>query len=206
MLKPKVITGFSRYSDGDLSIKAKHIVTSLTGNSNYATPTPTLSAVSNAITAFDSATEAAVDGDKQSTALKKQKREELEALLNNLSLYVQLNGQDDEVILLSSGFDLKKAGTPVGVLPKPASIKVSPGDNSGSVKVVVAKVEGAKTYLFEYTLTPVTSDSVWTDVASTKTTAIIDNLISGKQYAFRVAGVGADTTLVYSDFITSFIL
>jgi hypothetical protein len=43
-------------------------------------------------------------------------------------------------------------------------------------------------------------------VVSTKAKATISNLESGKQYAFRVAAVGANPTINYSAVINSYVL
>ena len=146
------------------------------------------------------------DGNKATTVLKNQKRDELTGLLNQLALYVQMTAPGDEAALLSSGFDLAKPRQPIGILPKPETFRVEPAAMRGCLKVSVNKIKGANSYLFEYTTAPATPDSVWTDVVSSKTTVLIDNLTSGRQYVFRVAGIGADPTRVYSDEVSSFVL
>jgi len=53
---------------------------------------------------------------------------------------------------------------------------------------------------------PVTEASIWTSINSTKAKLVVSNLTSGVQYAFRVAGIGANPTVVYSDIVTSYVL
>lgn len=45
----------------------------------------------------------------------------------------------------------------------------------------------------------------WKVRPSTARTCLIEGLASGQQYAFRVAGIGAGSTLVYSDVITRYV-
>lgn len=205
MAKSKIITSFSRYSDSELSSKAAFIISSLTGNTSFPSPTPPLAELQTALQAFNAADEAALDGEKLNTAIKNQKRSELVALLVSLALYVQLTSNNDEVLLLSSGFDLKKSPAPIGVLPKPDGFKVQPGD-SGTIKLSVKKINGAKMYLFQYTTAPAGAASAWGDVISSRTNTVITGLRSGTEYAFRAAGMGSDPSLTYSDVISSFVL
>jgi len=206
MRKYKVLTGISRYSDPDVVVKAKKVNSCMEKNVNYPSPTPTLSELTGHIDVFETSLTDAANGSVLSTAIKNQKRELLDVCLTNLAYFVQANGKNDHAILLSSGFDLQKSRTPVGILPKPENLKVLPADSNGSLKVGVNSIAGAESYLIEYTEAPVTDKSVWLVFISTKANNTISNLISGKQYAFKVAGVGSDTTQVFSDIVLSFVL
>jgi hypothetical protein len=119
---------------------------------------------------------------------------------------VQLSSKGDEAILSTSGFDLASKPMPVGVLPKPENFAVKPGDSKGSMKLSVKAIEGAKSYLYEYTKAPATEQSLWTGVPASRSSVIIDDLSSGSLYSFRAVGVGADPTRVYTDEITSYVL
>ncbi len=206
-MNPKISTSFGKYADADLATKAQHIVTSLTGNAAYPTPVPALTAVQTATDNFTTALANMGDGGKQTTLIKNQARQTLEQLLNQLALYVQMQGGSNAITLQSSGYDLQKGHTtPVGILSKPGNVKIVPGPVPGSVKVSFDAIYGANTYLFQYAETPVTDATVWEDLYDGKCTKIISELTSGKQYAFTVAGIGTDPTIVYSDVITSFVL
>jgi hypothetical protein len=128
MNKPKIIKGFDRYRDTELDVKAKFIVDSMTDNPNFTTPVPALADVTAATTAYIAALSNAESGGKSQLAIKNQARLQLEELLNKLALYVEAYGKSDEVILLSSGFNLAKTVTPVGILPKPNGFTVQPKD------------------------------------------------------------------------------
>lgn len=85
----KVATSFSRYSDSELEQKAQHVLTNLTNNASYASPTPALADVQAALTAFTTALANQPNQGKQGTIVKNQKRELLEDMLAQLALYVQ---------------------------------------------------------------------------------------------------------------------
>ena len=202
---PKVLIGFSDFRDDDLDTKAAAIINGMTGNVNYPAPVPDLPTVQVALDEYEAALAAAKNGSVEATALKDQKRQKLELLLKQLGAYVQANCKNDLAILLGSGFSANKPNAPIGMLPKPINFKVENGPNSGTLKLSLDKITGANSYLFEFTPAPITATSSWAVKVGTARTYIIESLTSGQQYAFRVAGVGADPTIVYSDVITRFV-
>jgi len=206
MTTPKIVTGFSRYKDLDMVTKANYIYTCMYNNVNFTDPKPLLADLKTTINNFEMSMVEAISGNKSETAKKNSLRLELEGLLNNLSYYVQTNGKNLESILLSSGFDIKKRNAKVGMLLKPTHFMVAPGSGTGSVRVSLKPIVRAMSYIFEYTEMPNTESSVWVAKPSTKTYLIINGLVSGKQYAFKVAGVGSNVSQVFSDIVLSFIL
>jgi hypothetical protein len=57
--------------------------------------------------------------------------------------YVQLNGQNNPDILTSSGFNLTKPSTPVGLLPAPQKLRVSYRKvKSGEAHLLMDRVPG----------------------------------------------------------------
>ena len=206
MSTTKVLIGFSNYKDTDLDQKAQHILQCMTGNVNFPSPLPTLADLQTVITAYSNALGKAVDGTRQDTALKNQARAALEDLLRNLGMYVQMNSHNDPAIMLSSGFDISKTPAPVGVLPKPDGFGITVNESKGSMDVYLNAINGAKSYQYEFTETPVTPTNIWHVQTDTSTYITITNLQSGKEYAFRVCGIGSDPARVYSDVIASVVL
>ena len=203
----KIATNFARYRDGDLADKAQHILNCMNDNAAYPTPVPDLTDVQLLVTQYTTALANLGNTGKQGTLIKDQFRESLEELLNTLALYVQSTGGSNIVVLQSSGYDLQKGkGGPIGVLAKPANIKVVPGPVPGSIKFSLDTIVGANTYLYQYAETPVNGNTIWQSDYSSKSSYVIDDLTSGKEYAFRVCGIGTDPTLVFSDVITTYVL
>jgi hypothetical protein len=200
----RVLINFSKMRDSALSIRAGAIVEHMTGNAYFTEPVPALSEVEAAITAYRSAQTDAQLGGIDKTEIKKQKRRALEDLLKSLAWYVQANCRNDLTILLSSGFYPHKARTPVGELEKPMAFKANNGPYPGSIQLSVGKVNGAGSYLFEYAPEPLDDTTRWTTQIVTARTCLVKGLTSGRQYAFRVAGIGTDPSRIYSHTITHY--
>jgi len=208
MEKFKVSTDFSgnKYPDKELNVKANSIIADMTGNEHFPTPSPTLAVVKVCNDRFTEVLVKMEDGTKQDTANKKKVREELEDTMQQLALYVQGASGGDEAIILSSGFDVNRKPAPVGPLAKPTNLKVKVGENKGSLDITWNPVEHASFYEFKYTEAPSNGASNWIMMTTTKHKFLLSDLTSGKQYAFKVAGAGANSSRVWSDEITSYVL
>ena len=201
MAKTKIVTGFSRYRDPELDQKAKFIIDSMTDNPHFTDPVPAIAEIITANDAYIAARSAAETGDREAVAIKNQKREALENLLNKLALYVEANANNDEAVMLSSGFSLSKDHTPVGILPKPENFSARPTEK-GMITLNLKPIAGADSYQYEYRLVEAMQ---WTIEVHTKSNILLTGLESGKEYLFRVAGVGAAPERVYSDILSSYI-
>jgi hypothetical protein len=93
----------------------------------------------------------------------------------------------------------------VGVLAKPENFVAESGPATGTVQVSCNKITGARSYVFDVTPAPVTDASAWTSKFATSKVFLFDGLTPGKQYAFRMAGIGADPLLVYSDVLLRYV-
>lgn len=195
-----------KYSDEALATKAQVIHDSMNGNAHYPTPSPALNDLQSAISDFLSAIVKSRDGSKEETADKNAKRQILANLLQRLSYYVQLTSMGDETIILSSGFDLNKQAGTVGALPKPENFKVMVGDNKGTVELSCDAVANASFYEYQYTKLPLSATSIWTMRTATKRKLLVEGLISGQQYVFKMAAGGSDPNRTWSDEISSYIL
>lgn len=201
-----ILRSFKRLKDDALDKKALLIINSLTGNPNFTNPHPSLTEIANSRIAYIDALASAKVGGKQETAYKKQCRNNLETQLNSLGLYINLNCKNDEVVATSSGFDIKKIGKPIGILPKPSNFSLSNGPIKGSLIANIDKIAGAKTYIFEITEVPVTKESIWVKQLSSTKKMLFTGLVSGTEYAIKAAGVGKESLLIYSDILSSFVL
>jgi len=202
MATPKILTSFSRYRDAELDQKANFIIDSMTDNTHFPEPVPAIDDVRTANQEYIAARSAAETGDKEAIAFKNQKREALEYLLHKLGLYVEATANDDEAILLSSGYSLKKESEPIGILPKPQNFSVS-ATEAGMVTLHLKSIHGADSYQYEYR---VIGDLQWIVQVDTKSSLLLTGLQSGGAYEFRVAGIGAAPERVYSDVLKSFVL
>ncbi len=198
----KVIYNFSKLKDDELDTKSEGVLKKMTGNANYPAPVPSLDKLISDTKEYSEALADLPNGGTEATARKNAARRELLKTLRLLGLYIQANCQNNETIALSSGYPAQKAATPVGVLAKPENFEVVNGPASGSLEIRCKKIDGAKSYVFEVTPAPVTDASVWTARYGTSKSFLFGDLKRGKEYAFRMAGIGTDPMLVYSDELT----
>lgn len=167
--------------------KARDIVTKMTGNPNFVTPEPKLADVTLAIDDLEVKYEAALNRD----TFKKQEMYVAEKLLNemisNLCGYVQTTSAGDNIKILSSGFDAKKAPTPPEPLPAPENLKGTTGTLPGTIDFKWKRDPKAHSYNFEYTTDPLGS-TPWIKLDSvTKSKITVTGLESGKLYWGRVS-------------------
>lgn len=202
MAVPKVVTGFSKLKEDGLDTATQTVINKMTGNPYFPAPQPSLAELQVALNEFMTAM-ADLKAGRGSVTVKDQKKTILLNQVNKLATYVQLNCQDNEAIVESSGFSVRQPNKPARPLEKPG-LKVEP-NGPGQAKLT-ATPNGADSYQFEYTLAPATAQSSWVITAGTKSKTVIAGLTSGKQYTFRVVGIGADPSRVYSDEISSFVL
>lgn len=204
----RVVIDFSRgkYSDMGLVTKSNFVIEKMTGNPSFTTPVISLTSFRESVDRFIVLYNKALEGTKEDTVLKNSQREVIEFNLKQLGKYVQLTSEGDEAMILSSGFDVAKKPVPIGPLEQATGLKIKTGSNKGSVSLSCDIVDQASFYEFEYTAAPITPESIWQKQTSTKHRTEITGLTSGKQYAFRVAGAGADPLRSWSDEVITFIV
>ena len=202
MKKVDILTSFSRYSNHSLVLKAKLIVTSMTGNSYFATPDPTLADIKAAAEALETAIVEAKEGTKAKILAREDRYALLVKLLTTLALYVKFTAKGNEQALASTGFSLSKKPEPIGVLTKPQNFRIEPND-IGAIKLSVKTIYGANGYQYEYRKK---GEVEWNFLMDTKSKVLLTGLESGVQYEFRVTGMGTVAQRVYSDIVSSFIL
>jgi fibronectin type III domain protein len=206
-INPKLIRNFQKLRDAELAVKGENVLLKMTGNPSFPAPAPTLEEVSQAIGEYSEAlAKVASRGTTEDVIIKDQKRELLEEKLSALADYVETTADDNAAVLASSGFDLAKTRTPVGILPKPEGLNVAPGANKGSMEITWKPVPRSSFYEVQFSELPQTNGNGWQTRTSKKSRVIISELISGKEYIFRTAAAGSDEERVWSETITSFVL
>lgn len=140
------------------------------------------------------------------TILKNQARKRLEDSLQNMSIYVQQMCKGNVAIVYSAGFSVHSRTSRVGPLERPTNVKVKVGDFKGSLYISCDVVERALFYVVEYCLSPQGPDSVWIQVTSSRRKILIQGLISGQEYCFRMAAARTDPTRIWSAVVKSYVL
>jgi hypothetical protein len=108
-------------------------------------------------------------------------------------------------VLVSSGFTLAKTGQPVAPITNPQGLQVENGVNSGEVISSVNAVKGAMAYVHQYTADPITDNSQWISVTSTKRKNVFTGLEPTKIYWFRVAAIGVNEQIAYSEMLSKIV-
>ena len=188
-----------------MSVLALHILENMTGNANYTSPTPTLSELSSAYDNYVAALAEARSRDKNKVLAKNIRKNTLKAKLDQLYIYVNLTAGNNIEVLAGSGFPLTKERTPVSDMPKPVGFKVTMAEGSGQVHLRSNTIYGAKAYVFQYAVVPSSGDISWSIVNKSRLRTMINGLVPGTQYMFRIAAVGSKGQGPWSDAIIRFV-
>lgn len=190
IVKPSV-SFLNSDSDSQLIVDTNTIITSLTGNASYPTPTPTLAAITTALDAFSTALADAAGGGVTLTATKNDKRDDLTNLLRELASYVQVACKGDLTVLLTSGFPIQKPQrNPIGVLPAPVNVAISLGARSGELDAAMPPVFGAAIY--NWKLMAANAPTVVLQTAQTTSASnSFAGLTPGTVYVAQVNAVGS---------------
>ena len=117
----RVALGFSRLVAARLIEFIRNVITLMTSNPNFTTPSPTLAAVDTAVTQYESLVQEASNGDRIVIAARNAAKGGLLSLVRQLAAYVQGQANGNRAVLLSSGFKATRLpatpslpGVPVG--------------------------------------------------------------------------------------------
>lgn len=208
MARPQILIDFSprRYSDLELQMKAIWIVKRMTDNPYFPDPVPSLLVVKQATEKYAKSLTKSIDGTKADTLVKKSDRRQLQYLLRKLALYVKRVSNENAAIILNSGFGIQKIPAKIGPIPQPTRFSVRYDSQSGCVILQCDVIKKVDCYEFQYTMEPVSKDSIWNHIISTKHRAKIVGLAKDRYYAFRVAGIATDPTRNYTDCISKMVV
>jgi hypothetical protein len=190
IVKPSV-SFLKNYSDAVLIATTGGILSGMTDNLHFPSPTPTLPVLASALNDFSTALANAADGGKALTAAKKAKRTALAVLLRELAAYLQVACKGDLTALLSSGFPRQKPHRqPVGALPAPANISITFGQRTGELSASFSPIVGASVYSWRVTMAAEPEVEVLSD-QSTAASNTFTGLTPGVVYRVQANAVGA---------------
>ena len=197
----KIKTDFTKngYSDNELALIAGVVVKDLTGNIHFPTLAPDIEIINQKNETYKDLLSLAKEGTLTIIAQKRVARKELEIVLRNTAFKVTEISGGNEAILLSSGFDLCKKRSPVGMLEPPEDIIVERGIIKGSITIRCKVIKHAYNYMVLYSKSPNTPYNPPETVISSKHTITIYNLISHQDYEVQIAGIGACPNIVWSE-------
>lgn len=186
-MKAVVALGLSRLSISKKIVKTRFIVTSMTGNANFTTPTPTLATITANVNALETASLAAQGGGVDDTANMYAKEVILDLSLKLLGAYVEgianATPISAEAIVLSAGMNVKAKGTKV---VHDFVVKVT--GNPGEVRLVRQGINRGS-YEFQMTTDPINEASWQKIYTGTVGNIIKSGLDSGTRYYFRATAI-----------------
>ncbi len=170
------------------------IITAMTGNANFGTPSPTLAALTTAkttaatdIAAYNSAKAAA----ETALAARDASVANLCSLLTLEAAYVQNASGGDLTKIESAGMNVQAEGAPL-IMTQVLELVVSAGADEATLKARWKAVKGAGAYEIQISVDPPTSNSWTYKMTAKKSSAIISGLTSGARIWVRVRAIGAD--------------
>jgi hypothetical protein len=207
MKKPSVSRNYQRLSDANLNTRAGTIVESLTDNVNFPLTSPTLPVFAAAAELYDKRLKASISSrSRADIILKNNAREALLDQLRLLAVNVESLAEGDLFKLTTSGFILTSQGGHASPLEVPTNFRLRPGKNPGELVLSIKRVTNATSYIFEYTIGPITEDSKWISRGSSSKEYTFTNLPRGTEVFCRVAAIGSRGQEIYSAILSTIVL
>lgn len=196
-MKQTLSTDFVPYNDADFFVFASGVVFNMQNNPHFPGPVPPLDTISELVKEFDDSLTYAASKNKVDIIVKNKLRKQLEHQLGRLAFYVMYMADDNEAVLISSGYNLTKK--PTGNQLGEAGVPVlKSGANSGEIVGMIRAVKGAKYYLFEITGGDLTEQSIWETHSYSRRKYTFTNLTPGQKYWVRIAVLDTGKQKVYS--------
>jgi len=188
----KIKIGFTGLNVPQQIERARLIVTSMTGNTNYTTPSPALAQITTAANALETAYNEATGRDKNKVIARNLRRKELLFLISQEAAYVQEASGGDEEKILSSGFDVRGASTPHSdTAGEVTNVRLSDGSVSGKIRIDWDRADNAVMHVVM-----ASKDSDFTNAepkgVTTKTRKEIGGYDAGTRVWVRVIALGRE--------------
>lgn len=193
--------GLSRITPSALLVKARNMVSQMTGNPNFTTPVPALADVTTAGDALEAAINAHDLNPGPGELIDRNLAfETVKGLLVDLGGYVQAASGGDLEKIKSAGCGVRKSNSPIGQLPAPKDMLASPTAYAGRIEVKWGGVKVRNTYSLDICEGDPNVEANWSLLTLTsKNRHTADGLESNKVYYFRVTALGAAGASPVSD-------
>ncbi len=200
--KNQVVLNLQELSVPDKLQKAEGFMKAITGNRHFSNTDGLLTKIKEAAAPLQAAYSEAMEARSVSitkTAVLKQQEDVLDNTLTAMARYVEMESMGDEAVIKSAGMDIKTKSVPIGIPGIPEGLSAAEGAKTGSILLKWKSVRGAKSYVIRTTITIADAASWQQGLVVTKAAAAAEGLVSGKQYWFQVAAVGAAGQGPWSD-------
>lgn len=193
--------GLDRITSSMLLVKARNMVSKITGNAAYPTPTPPLATVSAAADKLEAAINAyELNRGPGEYTDRELAFMEVKGLVTDLGAYVQSASNGDLELIKSAGCAVRKSSEPLGQLPAPKNVLARTTAYPGRIEVTWAGVRGRSTYTIDHCLGDPSVAANWKPFGITsKNRLTADGLESDREHYFRVTAIGAAGASPVSD-------
>jgi hypothetical protein len=188
MPKYRILRNYLKMADAPLGDFGLHIGTSMTGNVNFTTPPFTGAVLTGLANTYITALGAKVGSIGMVTAAKNAAQAALLAALDQTADYVELNSQNNEAKLLSSGFKLASTSHAQAQVGSTGILSVT---NPATTKLELELLVAANAWCYVIQLS--TAPGVWTTalVVTDPHDAVLTGLTPGTTYALRACAMGS---------------
>jgi hypothetical protein len=184
----RIINGYKQYRDNDLISFGYRVLGKMKGNARFSDAPAALAELEEVLPRYQDVNAKASMGDDEMRSERKALRAKTLDLLAELGEYVTGKASGDEVTLVSSGFELKKARGAKPISPiKELKVTI---EKVGEAVTKVNRVAGAKAYVHQYTTDPLTGSNVWVNKVTTEPKHTFTGLESKEKYWFQVIAIG----------------
>ncbi len=193
--RARIADKLTRQSAEQLVTMAGAVITGLTNNPAFPTPTVDLKTLQASVDDLKAALAAQPHGGAAATAEKNNKREALIVLLRKLKHYVEDNCENDPAVLLTSGFQAASTNRSPSQLANPSILSVDPG-NSTQLVLNVSRIARARCYEVRSAAVGAgNAPGPWQDAGlfTASRSITIAGLAPGSTYMFQVRAFGGST-------------
>ena len=199
-MRRKLRLGLVALNATKLSKKADIVISKMTGNASFPSPTPSLADLTTANEALKAAETAASGGDRNAIMIRNDQQLVVANMMRTLAAYISMEANGDGALITSTGFELQRLPEPLPSITRPIDFLTNRGNHTGEVELTWKSVKGAQSYLVEMTLTDPSEKAMWTTVAITsRVKTKLENLEIGKFFYFRVKAIGRSSESSWSD-------
>lgn len=191
---------YTGLNPADLHELCAGAITSLTGNANFPSLPVALATMTTRNASLQTAMNEAVNNDRIKLAELRQAKVVVSNMMRETALYVNIQSNGDEIMLLSSGLTLNKVPQPTGLPEVVVNLKAIFTNNTGKISLVWDKAKFAKSYSV---FISADEGQTWNMFDATYTRRLLcESLISGTRYSFRVIAVNQYGKAPVSDVAT----
>ena len=197
-----IVLNITKIPIDELYTLATTLRTGMVANiATFATPNPSAAAFLTALTDAKAANDAYEAGKVTLTGLlntRDAKNDILKGMIRQWMNYVK-ETSNDPTKWQAVGFTLKGATAPIGALGQVLDLKVTEGDNEGTLDYQHDPTRGASSYEVQISTEPVTGTSWQHKMSVSKSSGTITGLTSGTKIWVRVRAIGAAGPGPWSD-------